>query len=195
VTTTAPATGAPAEIDDSPTGRYWACGSMDLLFGHHAQIVAPWPRAPRRKEQRAFDVDAVAALLNGAVDLVEVDPRQLWAGQTWVLRRHADYYVTGRWERTGETSADRHLEDDQFPVVMPDHRGRLVIISGHHRAAALIEGRPLLIRRSAAGSACAITPLLWLDSATVASEAVHDAERLRRGERAGFAIWWRRPPY
>jgi hypothetical protein len=170
------------------SARSWDCGSMDILFGPHSQVVAPWPRAPRRKGQPAFDVTAVPALLDAPVDLVEVDPRELWANQTWVVRGHADYYLTGRWERSGETSADRHIELNRFPVVVPDHRQRLVIISGHHRAAAaLIEGRPLLVRRAATDARCAITPLLWLDAAAGGSAPALDAERLRRGQR----VWVR----
>lgn len=164
--------------------RLWGCGDLDVVFGAHPKVVAPWPAAPRRKHHPKFDADAVARLTAGPPDLVEVDPRSLWASQPWVLRCHADYYLTGRWERTGLTSADRHLELNRFPVVVADHRDRSVIVSGHHRATvALAEGRPLLVRRPATGPRHALTPLLWWDP-TAAPVTVTSAVRsISAGER------------
>ena len=144
--------------------RLWGCGDPDRLFGAHPRASAPWPRAPRRKHQPAVDLGAVAALVQSPVALRDVDPRGLWSGQPWVLREHVSYYRTGRWERTGETSADRFSELNQYPVVFDDHRGRPVIVAGHHRAtAALLAGRPLTVRVPATDGRSAITPLLWFD--------------------------------
>ena len=167
--------------------RLWGCGDLDVLFTGHVQVPAPWPRAARRRHERTIDVSAVAALIAQPVDLVEVDPRGLHASQPWVVRHHASYYGTGEWERTGRTSADRHLELNQYPVVITDSGGRRVIVAGHHRAtAALIAGRPLLVRTAAVGERFAVTPLLFVDPA----EAVDVADACRSvdaGHRASVA--------
>ena len=168
--------------------RIWGSGDLDALFGDHNKVIAPWPKAPRRKHHPAFDRDVLARLEASPADLVEIDPRTLWASQPWVLRRHADYYRTGRWERTGLTSADHHLELNRFPVVVADHQDRLVIAAGHHRSTvALIEGRPLLVRRIATGTSCAVTPLLWWNPAADPIDARVAAQRIDAGERCAVA--------
>ena len=176
----APRTGAHRNAD-----RYWGCGDLDALFGEHSQVIAPWPRAPRHKSQPAFDRTEIGQLLRRPVDLAEIDPRDLWSSQPWVLRRHADHYLTGRWERTGKISADGHAELNQFPVVVLDHCQRSVIVSGHHRAtAALVEGRPLLVRRAGTTAAQAVTPLLWWDPAVDEVDAEAVAARIKSDHRA-----------
>ena len=147
--------------------RLWGCGDLEVLFGGHIQVPTPWPSAPRRKHRPLFDTAALSTLLDQPVDLADVDPRLLHASQPWVLRHHVAYYGTGEWERTGRTSADRHVELNQYPVVVPDHRGRTVIVSGHHRAtAALVAGVPLRVRIAARTRRAAVTPLLFVDPAT-----------------------------
>lgn len=162
----------------------FGCGDLDRLFGHHPQVIAPWPRAPRSKARPAFDREAIGRLLRASVDLEGVDPRELWASQPWVLRRHADHYLTQTWERTGRTSADAHVELNRFPVIFVDHRQRSVIIAGHHRAtAALVEGRPLMVRRAAGTTVSAVTPLLWCDPDAEAIETTDAAHRVVSGQR------------
>jgi hypothetical protein len=168
--------------------RLAGCGDLDKLFGHHDRVITPWPRAPRRKHQPAFDRAVLARLEQSPVDLVEVDPRTLWASQPWVLRHHAAYYLTGEWERTGRTSADRHLELNRYPVVVMDHRGRPVIAAGHHRAAAaLVTGQSLLVRAVATGSVCAITPLLFWDPNSDPVDARTVVQRIECGQRCAVA--------
>lgn len=166
--------------------RLWGCDDPDQLFGVHARTPAPWPRAPRRKDRPAVDLDAVAVLVRSLVALRDVDPRGLWSSQPWVLREHVGYYRTGRWERTGETAADRFSEHNQFPIVLDDHRGRPVIVAGHHRAAAaLLAGRPLTVRAMATDGRWAITPLLWYDpnvAATAAAEVAAAVDAGRPGD-------------
>ncbi len=124
--------------------------SADLLeaaFGGHSQIVAPWPRPGRRKGVPLYDRDVVARFVASQPRLVEVDPNDLYATQTWVVRSHVGYYLSGEWERTGRTSADMDKRANRYPLIYPDDRGRLLILAGHHRSmAARVEGRPVLAR-------------------------------------------------
>lgn len=127
--------------------QWWGVDSVEAVFGGHDKVVCPWPRAPRSKGVPDARTQVTPAMVNGPVHLSEVDPRLLHSSQGWVARQHADYYRTGVWERTGVTSADRDVASNRYPFVVVDHRGRLVIASGHHRSlVALIEGRPLLCR-------------------------------------------------
>jgi len=134
------------------------------------------------KHQAPFDRDAVIGLLSRSVDLIEVDPRTLFANQTWVLLQHARYYTTGEWERTGLTSADQHQEVNQFPVVMPNHGGQRVIVAGHHRAtAALVEGRPLLVRTAARTTRAAVSPLVFWNPEMIAPDERDQLDALMSG--------------
>ena len=85
----------------------WDCQALEAVFTGHAKVTAPWPRAGRSKRGATVDLDAVGRLLVEAPDLTEVDPRTLYASQTWIVRAHVAYYLTGEWERTGRTAADR----------------------------------------------------------------------------------------
>lgn len=129
----------------------WGCGDLDELFHGGDRAILPWPRlAPRRgpsaAHQRAVDLAALTEFVHGPTTLTEIDPRCLTATQPWLIRHHALYYVTGQWELTGLTSADRHSLLNRQPVISLAGT-QLVIRSGHHRAfAALIEGRRLMAR-------------------------------------------------
>ena len=143
--------------------RTYGCGDLDVVFGDADIALCPWERAGRLKTGDPILESNTAEVLAAPVWLSLVDPRQLWASQPWVLRTHAAYYRTGEWERTGVTSADRHVEANRFPVIVPDRLDRLVIRTGHHRAlAALVDGRPLLCRLATAApdGAVAVTPSL-----------------------------------
>lgn len=125
-------------------------GSDDLLaeaFNGHSQIVVSWPRPGRRKGDPLYDREVVARFVAELPRLVDVDPTKLFATQTWVLRSHVAYYMTGEWERTGRTSADMHQRANRYPLIYPDERRRLLILAGHHRSmAARIEGRTVQAR-------------------------------------------------
>jgi hypothetical protein len=146
------------------TARLWGAGDLGALFvGGAPKVVCPWPRASRTKGQAPLADQVVPALLDGPVWLDEIDPRWLYSSQPWVVLEHAAYYLTGRWERTGETSADGHEPSNQYPIIAVDHRGRDVILTGHHRStAALIQARPLRCRRvpNEPDGAVALTPSL-----------------------------------
>lgn len=126
----------------------YGVGHLDRVFGDGASMTnTPWPSAGHRKHGPATDRTLTPQQISAPVHLAEVDPRKLWASQGWVLRQHAEYYLTGRWECTGVTSADHDKLANHWPVVMIDALGRPVIRAGHHRAlAALVEGRALLAR-------------------------------------------------
>lgn len=120
---------------------------LDAAFGSHARIVVPWPCPGRRKHEPLYDHELVGRFVSEQPRLTEVDPTGLHATQTWVVRSHVDYYLSGEWERTGRTSADMHQRANRYPLIHLDSRGRLLILAGHHRSmAALIEGRPVLAR-------------------------------------------------
>jgi hypothetical protein len=140
----------------------WNSGSVDALFGTHDRIVCPWPRLPAMKGGPKFP--NADYLLKSPPALVAVDPRELWSTQPWILRQHVDYYTSGIWERTGETSADMHIDANRFPIVVKDHKDRPTILTGHHRAAAaLIDGRLLRVRWVANSVASRRTVLPLLD--------------------------------
>jgi hypothetical protein len=145
--------------------RVWASGDLGAVFGDRPKAAVPWPAAGRLKNQPPAWRLATPEALALPVHLTEVDPRSLHASQTWVLREHATYYRTGVWELTGFTSADRDKDWNRYPVVVRDHRDRLVIAVGHHRSlVALVEGRPVLARviGGAPDEAVALVPhVLW----------------------------------
>lgn len=146
---------------------------MDAVFrGGVPRVPCPWPRLGATRTRPAPSRLVTAEMVQREVRLVEVDPRILWCSQGWVVLEHARYYTTGRWERTGVTSADRHVVANRFPLVVRDDRDRFVIVAGHHRSlAALVMGRRLLCRLMPDGtdSAVALTPHLLVGAATALS--------------------------
>lgn len=127
--------------------RLWGCGNLEAAFRDLPKVAVPWPVAGRLRHMPPAWRLATPEALARPVHLTEVDPRQLHASQSWVLRHHVDYYLSGRWEVTGITSADRDKDWNRYPVVVRDHHDRLVIAVGHHRSlAAVVEGRPVLAR-------------------------------------------------
>lgn len=157
------------------TTRLWGCADIDRVFHGSDRVMLPWPRAPRSRTPRP-----TAPV--GAPRLEPVDPRRLCASQPWVVRHHAAYYLTGVWERTGQTSAAMAAASNRYPVIEVDITGRHIIRTGHHRSlAALIEGRPVLARvihaspvppSSAEHSGLVLTPLLRVASAELAADAL-----------------------
>lgn len=155
-------------------------------------MVVPWPRPGRRKGESLFDRNAVAHFVAEQPRLALVDPHDLFATQTWVLRGHVRYYLTGEWERTGRTSADMHQRANRYPLIYPDERGRMLILAGHHRSmAARVEGRSVLARvvgRSTTGPV-AVTPSLAFDSVGDANDVAGTIEAVgERLVRAGLSV-------
>ncbi|CAB4889815.1 unannotated protein [freshwater metagenome] len=153
-----------------PVDALWGSGELDAVFRHGAaKVGCPFPRAGGIKNAPSVLQQFTNEMLQSPIWLTEVDPRQLWSSQGWVLREHADYYRSGSWEITGVTSADCDRESNRYPLVLVDHRDRMVIAAGHHRSlVALIEGRPLLARvfPAAPDGAVALLPHLLFGTAT-----------------------------
>jgi len=160
--------------------RWWGIGDPNDVFSGGDRTVCPWRSARRLKGQPLVEPDAIASVLSGSPYLADVDPRHLHCTQTWVLQQHVDWYLTGEWERTGTTSADREKAHNRYPLIYEDQWGELVIAAGHHRSmAALIEGRPLRARvlRPAGATAVAVLPNLLLgDAATIAFATANTSE-------------------
>jgi hypothetical protein len=143
--------------------RWWGIGDPDAVFGGGDRAVCPWRSARRLKGKPLVEPGPVVAVLTGSPYLADVDPRQLHCTQTWVLHHHVAWYLTGQWERTGTTSADRGKAHNRYPLIYQDQWGDLVIAAGHHRSmAALIEGRPVRARilRPEKATAVAVLPHL-----------------------------------
>jgi hypothetical protein len=178
---------------DPARQRAWqlfGCRDLDAIFRGAPKTLLPWPRLPRSKHGPS--APSAAHVLSEPPALAEVDPRELWATQPWVIRHHAAYYLTGEWERTGRTSADQHAIANRYPLVLADPRGRLTILTGHHRSlAALIEGRPVTVRVAPkhADTSVAVLPLLTIDRRSTIDDA-NDADPAAVAEliRAGHRV-------
>lgn len=170
---------------------------LDSLFNGAPKVPAPWPlhgRLRHRPRVLPSDIDAVLAT---PATLVEVDPRTLAASQPWILAEHVGYYLGDEWQVTGRTSADQWAPMNRFPLVLPDHQGRLTIVAGHHRAAAAMLRNQPLLARVAPGSweaPAALTPTLYLDASDDSGTA--EVELRRRGltdDEIRFALMLARP--
>jgi hypothetical protein len=66
-----------------------------------------------------------------------------------------------------------------------DAAGRSVIVAGHHRAAAaLLMGRPLLVRTLPTSTRTAVTPLLSVDGVRPELTPAEAVEKILRGNQA-----------
>lgn len=185
----------PRPHDDLTTAkldRLYGCHDLDAAFGPAPTAICPWPKSGMPKLGDHVLAANTAHVLQGPVWLSHVDPRLLWASQPRVVRTHAEYYLTGTWERSGITSADRNVAANRFPTVAPDRLGRLVIRTGHHRSlAALVQGRPLVCRLATAppDGAVAWTPTLLVGThSRLPHTPVDDVERALELISAGIAV-------
>jgi hypothetical protein len=120
---------------------------LGATFGDAPRTLVPWSPVGGRKGEPLFDPAEVARVLEGPQVLVPVDPGDLRATQPYVTRAGVAHYLTGVYERTGETYADRHERANRFPIVLARAERPPVVLSGHHRAtAALLRGVPLWAR-------------------------------------------------
>jgi hypothetical protein len=128
--------------------RLYGTVSPDQFFTGD-RTMAPFPPAGRNKQGLPYDPKVVDQALNQETpQLVDVDPRTLHATQSHVTRPGVDYYMSGEYDRTGDTYADQHSPANRYPIVYTRDNGNgetsNIILTGHHRAtAALLKGRPL----------------------------------------------------
>lgn len=150
-------------------------GGLDALFptrrgGPAPMAVTPWPARSGQRGRARLDRAAVAAVLERPPVLVELDPRDLTCSQPHVIHDGVAFYLTDTYRTTGETWADRTRLDNQLPLVQRRADGRLVILGGHHRAAAALLGatavRALVVDETGAhppDGPAAVTASLALD--------------------------------
>lgn len=131
--------------------RHWGTNDIESMFPEDAPIAGvPWRSAARSKTHKDYDPDLVRKALVEPPVISDIDPRGLKSTQPRVTRAGVDYYLNNdRYQRTGETFADRGNLGNQWPTVyrrptMADpSETEDVLLSGHHRAAAdLLKGRP-----------------------------------------------------
>lgn len=171
----------------------WACGALERAFpGGGGRTVVPWPSAPRQRGRKVVDDPDVLRLLVGPPTVADLDPRRMYATQTFCVSSHVAYYRTGVWERTGQTSADRGRAHNRYPLVWVDNVGRQILLAGHHRSlAALIDSRPVRCRvlRSTGDDSSAVLPLLLVGEGcavahTVATDPATAAHLVQDGRTA-----------
>lgn len=171
------------------TGQLWGSDDLEGAFTSDKRVV-PWRSAPRQKHKPLIGQADLERLLTGAPALADVDPRHLYATQTWVVASHVAYYRTRTWETTGTTSADRGQPANRYPLIWVDERGRHIILGGHHRSfAALLGGRTVRARvlRPNGDDSTAVLPLLLAGTATAlghraTTDPVAAADLIRNGE-------------
>jgi hypothetical protein len=125
--------------------RAWGKNDLDALFPDGAASTqVPWTDG-RVRGRVDYDEDAVGAAMRGpGGHLAEVDPRELSAIQGGLTRAGVAYYLTDEYSRSGRTFADPDRATNKHPIVYRRRTGQLVILTGHHRAAAaLLQGKPL----------------------------------------------------
>lgn len=156
----------PSRFVSEAAAHVWGCGDLASVF-NSAMRVVPWPSAPQRKGQPVVASEDVGRLITGPPALADLDPRAMFATQTFCVASHVGYYLGSEWPRTGRTSADPGKFANRYPLVWVDPDGRQILLGGHHRSlAALIQGRPVRCRvlRTEGDDAVAVLPLLLAGS-------------------------------
>lgn len=114
--------------------------------------MVPWPSASRLKHYEDYDNSLVQEALRRPPQLREIDPVDLHSTQNSIIRHHVEHYLSGEYEKTGQTSQHDYSVGNRFPVIYrrepspinPSSESQNMILAGHHRAAAaLVQGRPL----------------------------------------------------
>lgn len=130
--------------------RGFGSRDLDAMFPDGAPItVVPCPSVVRPL-RNDVDRDRLRTLLAApprADQFADLDPRDLHATQPMVTRAGVGYYLNeDTYRRSGRTYADQYDVANKYPVVHL-HGDDLVVLSGHHRAAAaLLVGEPLRAR-------------------------------------------------
>jgi len=113
---------------------------------------APWEEASKFRHTGDYDQSIVNDALRRPPQLQEIDPRDLHRTQPHIVKGGVDHYLTGEYEKTGETYEMGEKLGNRFPFVYRreaategyDPQPQNLILAGHHRAAAaLAKGQPL----------------------------------------------------
>lgn len=137
--------------------RLWGSNDLDALFRGSPQTLAPFPTAHERRKQRSlYDRDLIASKMqewskmsdkDRNASLEEIDPRELYSKQPFVLRQHMEYYMNDEDKDSGKPSAEKGNVGNLAPWVYRREDGQNIILSGTHRATrALLRGEPLKAR-------------------------------------------------
>lgn len=127
---------------------------IESLFPEGSSSIrpTPWPSAGHLRDRGRYDEDIVREALRRPPQLREIDPVDLLATQPSIVRHHVEHYLTGDYEKTGQTSELGDKVGNRFPMIyirepnpfVPGSEPQNLFIAGHHRgAAALVSGRPL----------------------------------------------------
>jgi hypothetical protein len=133
----------------------WGAGLEAAFPEGRPTSMVPWQQAAGSKSREGYDKELVRKTLSTPPErLDDIDPRNLRATQPRVTRAGVEYYMGDRYQKTGETFADKGNAGNQWPVVyrrptMADpEQQEDVLLSGHHRAAAaLLQGNQFQGRR------------------------------------------------
>ena len=125
--------------------EFYGSNDVNRLFpGGSPTTSVPWAQVgPTRTHRAANDELIHDAVANPErYHTIGLDPRDLHATQPGLQRAAVQHYMGADYRRTGTTFADQHQAGNQTPVVFHNlDSGKLLIQSGHHRAAsALLRG-------------------------------------------------------
>ena len=181
--------------------RAYSSDDLRTLFADEAPLtVVPWSRAAPLGRRPEAERHAVASMVGSpprADQFVDLDPRELSASQPSLLRAGVAFYLEVEYRRSGRTYADRMDPGNKYPIVHA-RDGALVVLSGHHRAAAaLLQGIHLRARvvttvRPADGTAAVVvTPSLLVEGVRpgIDHERCNDTLAAEIWINCGFTAW------
>jgi hypothetical protein len=130
--------------------RAYSSDDVRALFADEALVtVVPWSRAAplgRRPEAERHSAASMVSSPPRADRSVDLDPRKLSASQPSLVRAAVAFYLEVEYRRSGRTYADQMKPGNKYPIVHA-RAGALVVLLGHHRAAAArLQGTPLRAR-------------------------------------------------
>lgn len=130
--------------------RLFGSNDLDAMFPDEAPTTTLSNATYNRR--KGYDRTAVREAVNSdpkESDFQDYDPRELSVSQPAVTRGGVRHYLSGDYEKTGETFADKDNPGNKFPTVYERNDGsEKILLAGHHRMAArLLQGAPLRARR------------------------------------------------
>lgn len=126
--------------------EFYGAHDVNRLFpGGSPATPVPWNQVGPTKTHRVANDEMIhdAVANPERYHTIGLDPRELHATQPGLQRAATQHYMGDEYHRSGTTFADQHHAGNQTPVVFHNlDNGRLLIQSGHHRAAAaLLKGQ------------------------------------------------------